>query len=159
MAGALVLIGGIVWFGWKFYFWQPANVDPFTPQLTASLQFPLFHPTFIPTGFRVDTHSVSEPSTGVVVFYLDGPGKQRIYISEEARPQKYNIGGFFAKFSNLKESAIRGGTIATGKLGKDQMEVGSKLTNQDWIICNTSAPVPMSQLEQLVRGLTSNILK
>ena len=152
-----VVLGVAAVISWRLFVWQPANADPFTPQLAASLQFPLFHPTYVPTGFHVDTNSVTEPTTDVVVFNLDGPNKQKIYISEEARPSKYDIGGFFTKFSDLKETAINGGTLATGKIDNGQTEIGSMLNNQVWIISNTNAPVPMNQITQMVRSLTSNV--
>jgi hypothetical protein len=152
-----VVLGVAALIGWRLLIWQPANINPFTPQLAASIQFPLFHPTYVPAGFHVDTSSVTEPATGVVVFNLDGPKKQKIYISEEARPSKYDIGGFFAKFSDLKEVPISGGTLATGKIANGQTEIGSMLNNQVWIISNTNAPVPMDQVTQMVRSLTSNV--
>jgi hypothetical protein len=143
--------------GWKLFLYQPANVNPFSAKLTASLQFPLFHPTYVPSGYHVDVSSVTEPTTGVVVFSLDGSNKQKIYISEEARPSKYDIGGFFAKFSGLKESAIPGGTLASGKIDSGQTEISSMLNNQVWIICNTNASVPMDQMAQLAKNLSSNV--
>lgn len=155
--GAALLIAAAI--SWKLFIWQPANVDPFSTQLTSSLQFPLFHPTYVPSGYRVNPKSVTEPTTGVVVFSLDGPNKGKIYISEEARPTKYDIGGFFTRFSDLKESAITGGTIATGKISKGQTEIASMLNNKAWIICNTNAPVPMDQMTNLVRGLSSDVAK
>lgn len=156
---AAIVFGAAAIIGWRLFIWQPANIDPFTTQITSSLQFPLFHPTYIPTGFHVDTKSVTEPTTGVVVFSLDGPNKGKIYISEEARPSKYDIGGFFAKFSDLKESAISGGTLATGKIDSGQTEISSRLNNQVWIICNTIAPVPMDQMSNLAKDLTSNVVQ
>lgn len=153
----VIVLGAAAIIGWRLFIWQPANIDPFTPQITSSLQFPLFHPTYVPAGYRVDPKSVAEPTTGVVVFSLDGPSKEKIYISEEARPTKYDIGGFFAKFSGLKETAISGGTIATGKIANSQTEIGSMLTNQVWIISNTNASVPMDQITQLVKGLSSSV--
>lgn len=143
--------------GWRIFVYQPVNVNPFSAKLTASLQFPLFHPTYVPAGYHVNVNSVTEPTTGVVVFSLDGPNKQKIYMSEEARPAKFDIGGFFAKFSDLKESAITGGTIATGKIDNGHTEVASMLNNQVWIIGNTNAAIPIDQMAQLVKGLTSNV--
>jgi hypothetical protein len=152
-----ILLGVAAAIGWKLFIWQPDIVDPFSAQLTSSLQFPLFHPTYVPSGFHVDTKSVTEPTTGVVVFSLDGPSEEIIYISEEARPTNYNISGFFAKFSDLKETAITGGAIATGKIDNGQSEIGSMLNNQVWIIGKTNASVPMDQMTQLVKGLSSNV--
>lgn len=158
IASSLGIVLGIgVAIGWKVFLYKPANVNPFSAKLSASLQFPLFHPTYVPDGYHVDTSSVTEPATGVVVFSLAGPNKSKIYISEEARPTKYDIGGFFAKFSDLKESAITGGTLATGKIDNSQTEISSMLNNQVWVICNTNAAVPMDQMSNLAKDLSSNV--
>lgn len=151
--GLFLVVAGTV--GWKIFIWQPANIDPFTASILGSVQFPLYHPTVIPDGFHVDTKSVNEPTTGVVVFTLTGPKGSKVYFSEEARPNKYDIGGFFTKFSGLKEFGVQDGAVAVGKLYNGREEIGSLVNNSVWIIGNTTAKIPMNQLTSMFMSLTS----
>jgi hypothetical protein len=91
----------------------------------------------------------------VVVFTLSGPKGSKIYFSEEARPDKYDIGGFFTKFSGLKEYGVQGGSVAIGKLYNGREEIGSLVNNSVWIIGNTTAKIPMNQLTSMIMSLTS----
>lgn len=135
--------------------WHYSVLNPFTSQIEASVQFPLYHPTSLPSGFSVDPKSVNEPSSGVVVFSIDGPNKEKIFLSEESRPEKINIEeSFFTEFSNLKESTITGGTLATGTLNQGRTEVASMLNNQVWIIATTAAHIPADQLVAILKSLS-----
>jgi hypothetical protein len=148
------LVGAATWLLHK----QPANTNPFTPALTASIKYPLYHPTVVPPSFHVEPKSVQEPVTGVVTFYLSGPKGQKIYFSEEARPARYDIGGFFKKFGHLNEYYANNATIATGTINNGQTKVGSMLNNQVWILVNTaSQSVSLSQIDSMLRSLTSAV--
>jgi hypothetical protein len=154
LAGLLVIGGGL----WCWHLYQQRNApprNPFTASVMASVQFQLYYPTWLPDGYHIDTKSVTEPNPGVVVFIAIGPKKaDKLYFSEEARPSTYDIGGFFAKFSDLQEIGFGEGSIAVGKVGNTRTEIASRITNKIWIIANTNDALPYGQLVNLMKNMT-----
>jgi hypothetical protein len=148
----LLLIGtGFAY--WRFVR-QPANANPFTPKVMASVQFSLYYPTRLPTGYRIDGKSVTEPQQGVVVFNMVGPRGQKLYMSEEARPTSFDLGGFYKKFAGLKEIGVSDGAIAVGHINSGRTEIASRANNKTWILSNTTASIPFNQLIDTMKSLT-----
>jgi hypothetical protein len=100
----------------------------------------------------MDTKSVQVPQANVVVITMKGPHGAKLYMSEVPRPARYNVGGYFLKLDDLKETAVAGGTIATGRTGST--EVSSRLYNATWVLSNTRAAIPFDQLVRMLRSLT-----
>lgn len=155
LAGCLVIVGGGFAY-WRLVIWQPAVIDPFTAALQASAQIPLYYPTQIPKGYAIDTKSVTVPTSGVVVFNIDGPKGQKIYMSQEARPATFDIGGFYTKFTDLKEISEGTGSIASGLINGNQTKIASRLTPKTWILTNTNTSVSVDQLVVMLKSLTLN---
>jgi len=132
------------------------NPDPFTPAVAAGVKFPLYYLTSLPSGYRLDSKSVATPTVGVVVFDLKGPGGAKLYVSEEARSPTFDLGGFYQKFGHLQEIGVSDGAVAVGTLNNGQTEVGSRANNNTWILCNTTAKIPMSQLITMLKSITPN---
>jgi hypothetical protein len=147
--GAAMLLGiGIPWYQHT----HPAAFDPFDAKTIAAMKFPIYYPTNVPQGYRVDGKSVSLPQAGVVSYRLVGPDKQMIYVTQEARPNKFDLGGFYKKFSGLHEIAFEDGAIATGELDSGRTEISSRNTNKTWILVTTQADVPLDQLTNMLKG-------
>jgi hypothetical protein len=153
LAALLVGAGGGVLY-WKLFLSQAANANPFTAKQMASVQFPLYYPTNPPIGYHIDTKSVTEPQQGVIVFSLVGPKGEKLYVSEEARSETFDLGGFYNKFHDLKETPVSDGSIAVGRVNGDQTEVASRANNKTWILSNTSANIPLEQLTTMLKSLT-----
>jgi hypothetical protein len=147
----LLLAGGFAY--WKLFVWQPADANPFSAKTMASVQIPLYYPTRLPNGYRIDTKSVSEPQAGVVIFNMIGPNGEKLYMSEEARPVTFNLGGFYAKLDDMKETSVSDGTIAVGRV-KNGQEVASRANKKTWILSNTTAQIPFNQLTAMMKSLT-----
>jgi hypothetical protein len=154
VAGLCVAIAAGCIAYWRLFIWQPAAADPFTAKDMSSVQFPLYYPTQLPSGFRTDTKSVSHPEQGVVVFYLIGPNNSKLYISEEVRDSTFNLGGFYNSFEGLKEIGVSDGAIAVGHLYGGTTEVASRANNKTWVLANTTAHIPLSQLQTMLKSLT-----
>jgi hypothetical protein len=154
----LILAGGGGFAYWRLFVWQPAVVDPFSAKLAASMQFPLYYPTRLPNGFRIDKTSVTVPQAGVAVFTIVGPHNEKLYMSEEARPTTFDIGGFYKKFSGLRTANMSYGEIAVGRINNGATEIGSLAfaTNKTWVLTNTSASIPLGQLVTMLKSLTLN---
>lgn len=149
----LVLAGGGAAY-WRLFANQTAVVDPFTSRILSSMQFPLYYPTELPTGYRIDTKSVNVPQQGVVVFSMIGPKGEKLYMSEEARPSSFDLGGFYNKFQDRKEVGVSDGAIAVGQLDGGRTEVASRANNKTWILSNTRANIPLEQLTTMMKSLT-----
>lgn len=135
---------------------RPAPANPFSAQVMASAQFPLYYPAQLPSGYHVDPTSVTEPHAGVVVFTAIGQKNEaKIYFSEEARPTEYDVGAFYSKFSGLQETGFSDGAIATGSTGNGGTKLASRLTSKTWIIANTNnQTISYGQLTSMMKGLT-----
>ena len=151
---AVVVLSASGFLFWRLFIWQPAVVNPFTTKTQASVQFPLYYPTQLPSGYRIDPKSVSEPQQDVVLFNLIGPRGEKIYLSEEARPQTFNLGGFYDKFQDLKETPVSDGSVAVGRLNGGQTEVASRANNKTWVLSNTNANIPLDQLTTMLKSLS-----
>lgn len=135
--------------------WRPAaNADPFTTKVMASVQFTLLYPTVLPSGYRIDPDTVKEPQSGVVVFTLRGPNKSSLYMSEESRPSTFDIGGYYKNFTDLTETDVSDGVIATGLINNGQTEIASRANDKVWVLANTNTNIPLSQLRAMLESLT-----
>lgn len=155
--GTLLVLSGGGFAYWKLVVWQPAVVNPFSTGVVAAMKFPLYYPTNLPNGYRVDKKSVSHPSDGVVVFDMIGPKGEKLYMSEEARPVSFDLGGFYKKFQDLKEVPVSDGSVAVGRVNSGQTEIVSRANNKTWVLSNTTANIPLDQLVSMLKSLTLSI--
>lgn len=153
----LIVLAGASGLYWRLFITQPAVVNPFSTGVIAAMKFPLYYPTNLPTGYRIDAKSVTQPSDGVVVFDMVGPKGEKIYMSEEARPISFDLGGFYKKFQDLQEVPVSDGSIAVGRVNSGQTEVVSRANNKTWILSNTTASIPSDQLVTMLKSLTLSI--
>jgi hypothetical protein len=130
------------------------TTNPFTAKVQSSVQFPLYYPTSLPAGYTIDSESVTEPHTGVVAFKLVSQNGGIMYVSEEARPQSFDLGGFYKQFTSYRGLAVSDGTIATGYVRSGQTEIASRANNQTWVLVTTSERVSQNQLIGMMRSLT-----
>jgi hypothetical protein len=150
----LILIFALIIFVLYFFFIrQRADVNPFNAKTLEAVDFPLYYPTYLPPRYRIDSKSVNMPQSGVVVFTLDGPDHQHLYMSEESRPDTFNFGGYYKEFSDLKETVVASGTIAVGRINNGQTEIGSLATEKTWILTNTGSGLALSQLTRMLNSL------
>jgi hypothetical protein len=150
LAGGGIVVGAVlVWLGIT----QPWHQDPspFTPAVASSVQFPLYYPTTLPKGYHIDKKSVTTPDTGVVVFEIHGPKGQKLFVSEEARSETFNLGGFYKSLKDMKQVGVSDGAIAVGHNGNNL--VGSRANNKTWILTNTRASVSPDDIIAMLRSL------
>jgi len=75
-------------------------------------------------------------------------------MSEEARPTKYDIGGFYTKFTDLKEVVVSEGSIASGLINNNQTKIASRLYDKTWVLTNTNDPgVSAAQLAAMLKSM------
>lgn len=133
------------------------NADPFTSSNSGGVVFPLYYPTTLPSGFHVALKSVNSPQSGVYVVNYVGPDKSIIYMSQEARPSEFNIGGFDSKLSNVQTQITNLGEIEVGQINNGVDVVGSLATNKSWIIINTSSSsISLQEVVNMLASLRSS---
>lgn len=117
---------------------RPATpADPFTAKTLASVKFPLYYPTKLPNGFKIDSKSITSPQEGVVVLHATDDKGRKIYMSQEARSKTYNYGGFFKGIEQSKSFTAHEGEAVTGYLYNRKTVIASLVTAKSWIIVNT----------------------
>ena len=150
--GVIVVLGLI---GYWLYQTEPWSIDgnPFNVTITSGSKYPLFYPTVLPSGYRIVPHSAYKPQVYTVIFRLAGPNGAKLFCSEEARSATFNLGGYYTTFSDYKAVAVSDGAVIYGKLNGN--EIVSRANRSTWILCNTSAAVPSSQLINMLKSITS----
>jgi hypothetical protein len=149
LSGILVSTG--IWLG-VAQPWQPSNSNPFTTSLIAAMKFPIYYPTKLPAGYHIDRKSIQSPADNVVVMTVLGPKGEKLYISQEARPAKFDLGGFYNSLTELKQVSAPDGGIAVGYNGRTI--VGSRANNTTWILSNTNAALPPDQIITTLQSFT-----
>jgi hypothetical protein len=149
----LIIVAGSVAI-WRFFIWQSSTANPLTPSVVASVSFPLYYPTEVPSGFHTDVNSIEQPDNGVIIFDVDGAGKEKIYVSQEVPPAKFGFPGFYASFTHPKRITDSMGTIEAGYTDSGQVAIASINTERTWILANTTAHVSPGQLITMLKSLT-----
>jgi len=154
IAIAALAVGLLGLMGYWLYQNEPWSIDnnPFNATIQAGSTFPLYYPTVLPARYRISPHSASKPQAYAVIFRLAGPSGAKIFCSEEARSASFNLGGYYTSFSDYKAVAVNDGAVVYGKLQGN--EVVSRANNSTWILCNTQAAVPSSQLIDMLKSIT-----
>jgi hypothetical protein len=130
-----------------------APASPFSPQTVSSVEFSLYYPINLPKGFKISKSSITSPQSGVVVMDIDGPDGAKIYLSQQARPSKFDFGGYYKNFTDSRQQVTDTGVIATGKIDSGNTVIGSLATNKTWILANTQSKLSPSDLENLLKGM------
>jgi hypothetical protein len=139
---------------WWLFIRKPVSSDPFTAQLEASLQFPLYYPTWLPNGYHLDTRSITEPQAGVLTFDIVNSANMKIYVSEEAIPTHFSISSYTAKLRSLKQSNTVTQSIAVGYGQTSNVAIGSLYNDKTWLLANTSAPLSLEQVMEVMKSFT-----
>lgn len=128
--------------------------SPFSDQTVGSVEFPLYYPVTLPKGFSISKGSITSPQQGVVVMDIDGPGGAKIYLSQQARPSKFDFGGYYKNFTDGNQKVTDTGVIATGKIDGGNTVIGSLATNKTWILANTqSTSLKPADLQALLQNM------
>ena len=152
LAGGLLVLLVVVTVLFKL---SPKTVrDPFSSTQRAAVGIPLYYPAKLPKGYHINYKSVNIPQKGAIIFVIDGPSDNKVYVSEEPTPSSDIV-------SNLTGTIIRPSVISTslgngtaGLLNKQQGEAASILTNnKTWIIVNSNTTVSLDVLKSVLENL------
>jgi hypothetical protein len=161
---SLVLIGGVVTWLLLSHHSNPKNkklalLSPFSQQLMSSLSFPLYYPAELPHGFHFA--AVTEPKLGIIILTLQGTGKQKLFITEEAPPKGFSIADYTGKFSDSKKATDQGAELVVGKISGGTITVGSLVSKKTWVLANdsTGTNFPVNQFMAMMQSLTTSSAK
>jgi hypothetical protein len=115
---------------------------PIPSKIVKELQFPLYYPNQLPSGYKVDPSSFIVKDNNVLVFSIDVPSGKSIAVSEEALPDvdATELGPpdapAGAPIANNMHITTSVGKAIIGIWGTNY--VSSLVTNKTWVILNVS---------------------
>lgn len=115
-------------------------------EIRQKVAFPLYYPSELPEGFRVDDKSFSA-TKDVATYAFDGPDT-RLAISVQPKPPGFSFDDFHSKqITGGEPLDTPVGKAIIGTLG-DRL-VSSIVTDRAWILINAPAKTETSVLERL----------
>ena len=128
--------------------------DPFTATTRSSVPMPLYYPSSLGRGFKIDANSVTQPDSGVVVYQIVGPDGARIYVSEEKWDNSIKLEGFYGNLKSTDEVSTPLGPAKMGESIKGQNRVASLVVGgRTWIIMNSKTSVQSAEMETALKSL------
>lgn len=130
-----------------------APPSPFSAEVTEKAGFPLYYPTKLPAGYKIETDSVRQPEEGVVIYAITTDDGKRFNINLQKKPAGLNLDPLYNALTEIKETDTKFGKVKTGTSGEG-MQITNILTDQSWIIINSSKDtLTQEDLVKLVNSL------
>lgn len=149
LVATILILGFVVW---KQS--QAKLADPFSATTRSSVSIPLYFPTWLPNGYRVDASSITQPQSGTVVLTATNAKHDAIYISEAPVPGgSFDIKTFYGNFLNKQTASTPLGEVSSGMVGGNTKITSLIVNNKTWIIINTKASSTVDDLVSVTRRL------
>lgn len=133
----------------------PKQQSPFAKSIVASVGFPLYYPKALPSGYIIDTSSIT--SNGQAVLYqIINPGASNatIFVSIQAKPSNFNFNDFYQqKLSDTTAHPTANGQAVVGLYNNGVF--GSLVTSSDWIIITTPNEAAASRIQTVLNSLVT----
>jgi hypothetical protein len=140
---AALAAGGIWW-------WQ-THRNPFPADIRQNTVTPLYFPTKVPTGFKLNPDSFSQ-KRGVVLYNFDTPDGDKLHITIEKKPAKYDLNQLYnSTLQDTKTVAVPLGTAHIGTLGLNTM--ANLVVGDTWIMAVYSQPGATDDLTNIMKSL------
>ena len=132
--------------------------SPFVGKVAAQ-QFPLYFPTKLPEGFKIELGSISQPESNIVVYAISDDKEQRIHISLQAAPEDLNLDPVENTFSNKRVVPTSHGDVTVG-INKVGSEMANVVADKTWIIINSPKGLLSNEefdliLDSFIKGSTT----
>ncbi len=147
-----VMVGG-------FFLWNgPISAlltppSPFKPEIALKMDTPLYYPTKLPGTYKMETNSIAQPESSVVVYAITDEEGKKINVSLQKQPKGLTLDPLYQVLSDLKEVETKFGTLKYGA-SEDGVDIVNILTGETWIIITSNKGL-LSQEE--VQLLTNNL--
>jgi hypothetical protein len=117
--------------------------NPIPSAVAQSIPFPVYYPSSLPVGFKINPSSISNRGQ-ILTYYYEYDGGKKLIITEQAKPPNFDFG----KLSGDQEF--------TAPLGRayivdmDTRTTGSLITDKTWVILNAPNKMGADQLRQII---------
>lgn len=129
-----------------------APPSPFSSEVRASLSFPVYYPTEMPGTFKLDTDTITQPDSNVVVYRLTNDEGIAVTISQQAANNQIDIRKLYPEDQEPKQVEL---PLGTAHIGTVEGSLLAHLVGQKtWIIVTTSpSTLSSDELEIILRSM------
>jgi hypothetical protein len=120
------------------------------PGVQEASSFQLYHPTWLPAGYAMNTESYD--ITSQVVTFSARLGRQSLLFSEQARPEGFNFETFYEDQMTKKRFV----QTSTGRavIGEfEGVQSASLVAGQTWLLIRAPSGLAIGDFEQLLKGV------
>lgn len=132
---------------------------PFSPELSEKSQATLYYPTKLPGSFKMETNSITQSDTGVVLYAITDDGGKKINVSIQKKPDSLNLEPLYSALSNVRDINTKLGTIKVGQSneGSAELEVSNITVDSSWIILSSAkGTVTDEELNTIISNLSKS---
>lgn len=157
VAIVVLILGGLI-----FAFRKPlgsaignllAPPSPFSQEVREKAGFPLFYPTKLPGSFKIESDSVKQPESGVVIYAITDDDGKRININLQKQPEGINLDPLYNVLEDIQELDTKFGKVKTG-VSTESVQITNILTGKTWIIVNAAKDtLTQDELIKLINNL------
>lgn len=137
----LVVVAGIIasgiflWNGPVSSLLEPRS--PFSAEAQEKMGIPLYFPTKMPGTFKIETESITQPESGVVIYAVTDDDGKRINITLQKQPDGLSLDPLYAVLQDAQDVDTKFGSVKIGT-SSDNITVANVLTDETWVIINSA---------------------
>ena len=110
--------------------------SPFSEELAQKVDFPLYYPTKLPDGFKIELDSIKQPVDDVVVYAMSDDNGKRINITLQQQPSSLNLEPLYEVLTDLEAIDTKYGKVNQG-ISKEGFALTNVTTGKTWVIINS----------------------
>lgn len=127
--------------------------SPFDQALREEAGIPLYYPTKLPAGYKMELGSITQPESGIILYAISDDSGQRINITLQKQPANINLEPLHATFQNARDISTQFGSVKIGTT-EEGLGMANILTGQTWVIISGNpATLNDATLTEVINGL------
>lgn len=130
--------------------YDTAARNPFPPEISQNAPYPLYYPSKLPAGYKVDKLSITVVSQTVTYIAKNSQSKE-IYFSVQPKPQQQLDDFYSMVLQDKTEILTREGKAFVGTKG--QTTQGSLQADQTLVVVTAPGDVPKGGMEVIIKNL------
>lgn len=147
----IVMLSIVLWKGPLTSFLQPRS--PFSEEMRKKTGIPLYYPTKLPAGYKLELNTITQPETDVVLYAVSNESGQRFNITLQKQPADINLEPLYNTLTDTKEIGTQFGQVKVGTT-TEGIRMANILAGQTWIIISGStATLTEPVLAEVIDGL------
>lgn len=109
--------------------------SPFSQELVDKMKIPLYYPTKLSNGYKMEINSITQPENNIVLYAITNDSGKKINISIQKQPEDINLEPLYKNLSNSRDLKTK---FSSAKIGdSDNMTISNIMTGQSWLIITT----------------------